>query len=87
MNYKSSIVTLNLFIQDFPGSKYKEDALFYKFDSQYNIAINSIESKMKERLMEALEIYDQLFQYYPNTKYKAKADTTKEKITKILNPA
>lgn len=86
MNYKSSIVTLNLFMQDFPGSKYKEDALFYKFDSQYNIALNSIESKMKERLMEALEIYDQLFYYYPNTKYKEKANALKEKISKSLNP-
>lgn len=86
MNYKASLVTLNLFMQDFPGSKYKEDALFYKFDSQYNIALNSVESKMKERYIEALEIYDQLMQYYPNTKYKVKADALKDKITKSLNP-
>jgi len=85
MNYKSAIVSLNLFIQDFPGSKYKEDALFYKFDSQYNIALNSVESKMKERYLEALAFYDQLFQYYPETKYKEQANAIKEKINKSLN--
>lgn len=87
MNYKAALVSLNLFIQDFPGSKYKEDALFYKFDSQYHIALNSVESKMKQRFIEALEIYDQLFQYFPETKYKDKANLIKEKINKSLNPA
>jgi outer membrane protein assembly factor BamD len=32
-DFKSALVALDNFIADYPGTPYKEDALYYKFDS------------------------------------------------------
>ncbi|WP_281239450.1 outer membrane protein assembly factor BamD [Flavobacterium praedii] len=73
-NYKSAIIALDNFIADFPGTPYKEKALFYKLDSAYLLAINSVPSKMEERLITAKTSYNNLVKFKPNTEYKNKAD-------------
>ena len=74
LDYKSAIVALDNFIADFPGTPYKEDALFYKFDSTYQIGINSVPAKMEERLNIAKTAYNGLIKFKPETKYKKIAD-------------
>jgi outer membrane protein assembly factor BamD len=49
-DFKSALVALDNFIADYPGTPYKEDALYYKFDSAYQLGINSVPAKMEERL-------------------------------------
>ena len=44
-DYKAAVKSLDNFIASFPGTKFRENALFYKFNALYEIAINSIESK------------------------------------------
>ncbi|GGD16623.1 outer membrane protein assembly factor BamD [Flavobacterium orientale] len=73
-DYKAALVVLENFINDYPGTPFKEDALYYKFDSAYYLAINSIESKMKERIEVAKEAHDKLMKFNSNTKYKKEAD-------------
>ena len=73
-NYKSAIIALDNFIVDYPGTPYKEKALYYKLDSAYSLAINSVPSKMEERLNTAKASYNNLIKFKPNTEYKAKAD-------------
>jgi outer membrane protein assembly factor BamD len=73
-NYKSAIIALDNFISDYPGTPYKEKALYYKLDSAYLLAINSIPSKMEERLITAKNSYNNLVKFKPNTEYKSKAD-------------
>lgn len=79
-NYKASIVVLDNFIADYPGSIYKEKALYYKFDSAYNLAINSVSHLMEERLKNAQQAYDALVRFNPNTEYKPKADLMMARI-------
>ena len=74
MDYKAAIVSLDIFISDYPGTPFKEDALFYKFDSAYQLGINSVPSKMEERLNEATTAYNALMKFKPDTKYKKIAD-------------
>ena len=38
-------------------------------DSSYELAINSVESKKKERLENAKKVYLELIETYPETKY------------------
>ena len=57
-DYKAALIALENFISDFPGTQYKEEALFYKLDSAYQLAINSIPSKMQERLNNAKTAYN-----------------------------
>jgi outer membrane protein assembly factor BamD len=73
-NYKSAIIALDNFIADYPGTIYKEKALYYKLDSAYLLAINSVSSKMEERLLTAKTSYNNLVKFKPNTEYKTKAD-------------
>ncbi|MGX7666167.1 outer membrane protein assembly factor BamD [Flavobacterium pedocola] len=83
-DYKSAIRTMENFISDFPGTKYKEDALFYKYDSAYKLAINSVPSKMEERLNVAKNAYAGLMRFKQDTKYKKEADEMLAKIDKEL---
>ena len=68
-DYKSAIIVLNSFISDYPGTPFREDALYYLFDSSYKLAINSIPSLRLERLEDAKKIYDELLTDYPETSY------------------
>jgi len=40
-NYKSAIVAFNNFILEYPGSPFREAAFYHRFDSAYELAINS----------------------------------------------
>lgn len=83
-DYKSAIVALDNFIADYPGTIFKGDALFYKFDSAYQLAINSIPSKMEERLNNAKVAYSNLMRYNADTTYKGKATEMLARIEKEL---
>lgn len=83
-DYNAAIVALDNFLSDYPSGEYKEDALYYKFDSAYKLAINSVYSKMEERLKQAITYYNQLISYNENTKYKEDADKQLERIEKEL---
>ena len=54
--------------------------MYYKLDSSYYLAINSVESKMKERLLNAKTAYATLIKFNENTKYRVKADEMLAKI-------
>lgn len=73
-DYKSAIVAFDIFINEYPGTPFKEDALYYKLDSAYNLGINSVSDKMEERLQVAKTAYSNLIKFKADTKYKEKAD-------------
>ncbi|MCK8140856.1 outer membrane protein assembly factor BamD [Flavobacterium sp. I-SCBP12n] len=83
-DYKSAIVALDNFVSDYPGTPFKEDALFYKFDSAYQLAINSIPSKMEERLLVAKAAHSNLIKFNAETKYKKLATEMLARIEKDL---
>ena len=83
-DYKSAIVAFDNFLGDYPGTTYKEDALFYKYDSAYQLAINSIPAKMEERLNVAKTAHSNLVKFNANSKYKKTADEMLARIEKDL---
>lgn len=83
-DYKSALVALDNFIADYPGTPFKEEALYYKLDSAYQLGINSIPSKMEERLNVAKVAYANLIKFKADTKYKQKADEMMVRIEKDL---
>lgn len=64
-NYKSAIVAFNNFITEYPGSPFREAAFYFRFDSAYELAINSYEVLMQERLNTAKGYYTNYNKYYP----------------------
>jgi outer membrane protein assembly factor BamD len=81
-DYKAAMVAFDNFIINFPGTPYKEKALYYKLDSAYLLAINSVPSKMQERLENAKVAYASLMKFKADTQYKGKAD---EMLARIEN--
>ena len=79
-DYKSALIAFDNFIADYPGTPFKEDALFYKYDSAYQLAINSVPSKMEERLNVAKVAYNNLLKFKSDTKYKEKAEEMNARV-------
>jgi outer membrane protein assembly factor BamD len=79
-NYKSALIAFDNFIADYPGTSYKEKALYYKLDAAYLLAMNSIYIKMQDRLVTAKTCYNNLVKFKPNTEFKSEAD---ERLAKI----
>ena len=73
-DYKSAIIVLNSFISDYPGTPFREDALFFLFDSSYKLAVNSIPNLKKKRLEDAKKIYNEFIIDYPESKYSNDAE-------------
>ncbi|KQS53638.1 MULTISPECIES: outer membrane protein assembly factor BamD [Flavobacterium] len=83
-DYSAAIKALDNFIADYPGTPFKEDALYYRFDSAYILAINSVENKKKERLNLAKASYAMLMKFNASTQYKKDADDKLARIEKEL---
>ncbi|MDD2821209.1 MAG: outer membrane protein assembly factor BamD [Flavobacterium sp.] len=83
-DYKSALVAFDNFIADYPGTPFKEDALFYKLDSAYQLAINSVPAKMEDRLNVAKTAYSNLIKFNAETQYKEKAGDMFARIEKDL---
>lgn len=83
-DYKAAQIALDNFITDYPGTPFKEDALYYKLDSAYKLAINSVPQKMEERLNSAKTAYNSLMKFSASTKYKSQADDMLARINKDL---
>ncbi|MBY0487453.1 MAG: outer membrane protein assembly factor BamD [Flavobacteriaceae bacterium] len=83
-DFKAAQIALDNFISDFPGTPFKEDALYYKLDSAYKLAINSVPQKMEERLNSAKTAYNGLIKFNASSKYKSQADVMLVRINKEL---
>jgi len=83
-DFVAPIKVLDNFLADYPGTKYKEDALYYKFDTLYQYALNSVETKKQERLTNAKMAYETLIKFKNDTKYKETADKQLAEIEREL---
>jgi outer membrane protein assembly factor BamD len=83
-DHKAALVALDNFIDEYPGTIHKEDALYYRFDSAYKLAINSVPAKMEERLKNAKTAYANLVKFKSDSGYKIKADEMLVKIDQEL---
>ncbi len=68
-DYKASLKANDNFISSFPGTKFREESMYVRLNSMYEIAINSIEIKKRERLMELKNYIKLILDYYPETSF------------------
>ncbi len=81
---KSAVASFDNFISDFPGSVYREEALFLRTHASTYMAINSFERFEEERLKNAKNAYNALKKQYPESKYTEEANELLEKIEEGL---
>lgn len=77
-DYKASVKSFNNFLLDFPGTSLRNEALFYRYDAAYNLAINSYDYLKKERINTAIDYYNALKKAFPESEYLEDANKMKE---------
>jgi outer membrane protein assembly factor BamD len=82
--YKAALVAFSNFERDYPDSQLREEALFLKLKSQYELSKNSVEEQKKKRFEETLKIYTELVDKYPNTRFKPEATRMFESSSRII---
>jgi len=83
--YKAAVVAFDNFLSEHLGTKYKEDALFYKAKAAYLLAINSVERKKADRIKNAKKAIDRLLRNYPEGKYNKEAIRIQADLTQLSN--
>ncbi|NRA92710.1 MAG: outer membrane protein assembly factor BamD [Psychroserpens sp.] len=66
-DYEAAIKAFDNFLVDFPGTTFREEAMFYRLDSAYKLAINSVRSKKEGRLNIAINYYNTFVKYFPSS--------------------
>ncbi|MBV1922604.1 MAG: outer membrane protein assembly factor BamD [Flavobacteriaceae bacterium] len=84
-DYKAAIESFDNFILDNPGSVYRKNAYFGKFEAAYRLAINSFPSLVKDRLITAKGYYNNFAKYYGDSDLKEDSDKLIEDVNKRLN--
>ena len=79
-DYKAAIKANDNFISSFPGTKFREEALYTKFISSYQIAINSISTKKEDRLEDLIQQFNTIIRYYPESLF---LDDLEKKMEKV----
>jgi outer membrane protein assembly factor BamD len=83
-DYQASIKSFDNFLLDYPGSSFKEDALYYRFDAAYKLAVNSVEWKKEERATKAVDYFNLLKKSFAASKHMDMANPMLEELNAIL---
>lgn len=84
-DFKAAIKAYDNFIIDHPGSKYRRDAFFGRFEAAYRLAINSVPRLVEERLNIAKKSYETYIKYFEGGEQREEADKILEDINERLN--
>ena len=83
-DFQAAIKAFDNFVFEFPGSTLKEDALFYRLDSAYQLAINSVNYKKEARLNKAKDYYTAFKNSYTDSKYNESLDKIASELDEEL---
>lgn len=73
-DYEASIKAFDNFLLEYPGTTFREEAMYYRFDSAYRLGINSVERKRSDRINTAIKYYNSFIKAYPESEYRSDAD-------------
>src|SRR5210317_436093 len=84
-NYISAIVAFDNLLAEFLGTSYKEEAMYLKFQSAYELGMNSYFLKKEERLNDAIKIHGRFVRSYPESEYLEETYKQVNKLEEELN--
>ena len=79
-----AIAAFDNFLSDYPGSVYREEAMFYRFQSAAELALNSLNHLKTDRFEKAKKQYATLIKQFPETKFEQEAQSLLDDINKEL---
>lgn len=83
-NYRAAVTTAETFYENYPMSDYKEEVGYLLVTNSSKLAMNSIESKKKDRIEETLERYRNFVSEFPNTSYKRDVNLVSDLMNREL---
>jgi outer membrane protein assembly factor BamD len=83
-DFNAAIKAFDNFLLDFPGSSFKEEALYYRFDSAYKLAVNSVEWKKEQRVKKAITYFNALKKSFAESKRTLEANAMADELNIIL---
>jgi len=73
-SYKAAATSYRNILLEFPDTKQKEEIMFKVLKAYYLLAINSIETKKRERFLLAVDAFDEFAEQFPASKYYREAE-------------
>ncbi len=68
-NYRAAIVAFDNLLSDYLGTKYKEEALYYRLKAAHDFVMKSTQRRKAERIKAAIKAYDKLKRSFPESKF------------------
>lgn len=82
-DYQSSIKSFDNFLLQFPGSSFREEAMFYRLDSAYRWALNSTDRRKEGRISNAMAFYNSFKKSFPNSTHASEIDEMKSELATL----
>lgn len=70
-DYIAAIASFDNLMNDYVGTSYDEQAMYYKFKAAYELAMNSYISKKEDRINNALKTFERFKRNFPKSSYLA----------------
>jgi len=80
-DFISAVAAFDLFLGEYLGTKYKEEALYLRFMSSYELAVKSYYYKKEDRIKDGVKAYEKYKRNFPE----AENLTETDKLLEILN--
>ena len=84
-DYIAAIVAFDNLLSDYLGTSFKEEALYFKFKSAYELGVNSFFTKKEERLNHAIKIHERFKKSFSNSEYLKETNKLVSNLTEELN--
>jgi len=68
-DYSAAIIALNISLDEFPETKYREEIMYLVLRSKYLLAENSVQSKKIERYQSTVDEYYSFLDEFPESQY------------------
>lgn len=85
MDYIAAIAAFDIFLGEYLGTSFKEDALYIRFLSSYELAINSFIGKKEKRLNEAVKAHEKYKRNFPEAEKLEESEKLLEELNQELN--
>lgn len=82
-DFEASIKSFDNFLLEFPGTSLREEAMFYRLDAAYKLAINSTERKKEARVNNALAFYNSFKKSFPNSEHIVEVDAMNVELSTL----
>jgi len=83
-NYKAAVTAFEVMVQEYPDSKFREEAEFLHVKSAVLLADVSSTRRQKNRYLDAIELYERFVDRYPESNFIKEAEASYVKAKKGL---